>query len=129
MGWTRRAEAFADDLTLVTTLNQEILFDVRRIMENFEKVSGLGLNVAKTVVMPIGGAGVPVWGQLTGFGFDDKLKVLGHTLDPRRSIASAARNEILRRVARERNKWAKYGLTLPGRIRVAKCFVHGHWTG
>ncbi len=53
----RKIFAFADDATLATVLDFESLAKVKKILEDFGKLSGLECNIEKTTLMQIGSVG------------------------------------------------------------------------
>ena len=66
----RKIFAFADDATLATVLDFESLAKVKKILEDFGKLSGLECNIEKTTLMQIGSVGE----------IQDDIKSLGFTV-------------------------------------------------
>ena len=61
--------AFADDLSLITSLDLNNFRDIKTTMLNFGDLTGLRLNETKTVVMPLVGSPRPDWEHQIGFCF------------------------------------------------------------
>ena len=116
-------ESFADDLTVVCKLNTDILGNVKNKMNNFGIMTGLMLNVAKTVVLPLGRAALPNDFLRLGFVPGNQLKILGITIDSNGEVKNASLNDITRRIGKEIAKWGPLKLSMRGRLNIAKCFM------
>ena len=86
-------------------------------------MTGLMLNEAKTLVMPIHQSQIPLGFDEIGFTNGTELKILGHTLDNKGSVLNNSRNSIIRRLMYEVNKWKKLDLSLKGRLNITKCYL------
>jgi hypothetical protein len=76
LGETNKNESLADDNTTLMEFTENNLRNLRQILEDFGKISGLKCNYDKTVVMPIGivsDSNIP----LHGFCLSNSVKLLG----------------------------------------------------
>ena len=99
-------------------------------MKQFANTSGLQCNLEKTSVIPIGG----------NFDTSDKLcpelnlkwesefTLLGFQIDSRLSNLDANYQKCFERVHAVSRKWARYQLSLKGRITIAKTFMLPQFT-
>jgi hypothetical protein len=76
-----KIEGFADDTNGMGEAKRESLFEVKSILVDFAKVSGLKVNFDKCILMAVGTDGaVPDYFAETGFRVDNKALILGMTI-------------------------------------------------
>jgi hypothetical protein len=121
----RKVFAFADDCTTLVILNRENLIRIKQILTDFEAISGLGCNIEKSFLMPVGSIPESL-NELTdlGFTFATKLTILGAELIGNCENFNSNENKILEKIQKECNKWARFNLSLPGRINIAKTMMY-----
>ena len=117
--------AMADDATLLVEMKVSTLARIKKILEDFEVISGLGCNVDKTVLMQIGTADI-VNEEIRELGVDlrNKITILGAVIE---NSGCSYRNNIdilLEKVRNQVRFWARFSLSLPGRINIAKTFMY-----
>jgi hypothetical protein len=122
---TRKVFAFADDCNALIMLTRGNLDLLKKILSDFEKISGLECNIEKSFLMPIGDTSSAITESAgTGFMLTDNLTVLGMNIQ--NAIDNRYENEkkIGEKVTREINFWKRFNLSLPGRINIAKTMLY-----
>jgi len=120
-----KAFALADDCTLLLKLDPDNLRTVIEVLNNFENISGLGCNLEKTALMPLG-----VIGQLPqeivdiGFEIKDEITLLGAKIKNNGTCYSNNIGLIIEKIQKQSNYWKRFNLSLPGRISIAKTFLY-----
>jgi hypothetical protein len=117
------AEAYADDLTIIFQMHARGLNLIIRILEGFEEVTGLALNKGKTQLMVVGGEGWGVGTEIEGISVVDSITLLGITIDRRLERLNAnwlAKIGVMRRLCAY---WNSFGLSISGRVSVAKTYI------
>jgi hypothetical protein len=125
----QRVYAMADDATLLVKMEIGTLTTVKNILEQFEVISGLGCNVEKTALMQIGDHNI-LDDEIRNLGFDLKttVTILGMEI---KNVGKSYEGNIEKMVEKVRNQvrfWTRFGLSLPGRINVAKTFMYSQLT-
>jgi hypothetical protein len=117
--------AFADDRTIVTTMDFASLSRIKYILEDFSKISGLECNVEKTTLMQFGAA-LPITEEIRSLGFEISnsmtilgLKINGDSLDFQENW-----EKILLKVRNQIRHWIRFNLSLTGRINIAKTMLY-----
>ncbi len=120
-----RVYAMADDATMLIKMEKESLVRIRKILVDFEHLSGLSCNVEKTTLMQFG-SNEPVPENITRIGFDIKsdLTLLGLKIQNNCSTYSASKDLIEDKIRTQINFWNRFNLSLPGRISVSKTFKY-----
>ena len=120
------AGAFADDMNLMTKACPNTIVEIKRIFDNFGKVSGLHMNTGKTKIITVGPEPSNEFIekiQELGFKRDDKFKLLGITFDHKLELMDENWDRVLKKIEKIKNFWAMFHLSIPGRITVAKTFM------
>ena len=124
-----RSETFADDTSIYMERKEEYLRATLKYLAAFGALSGLQCNVGKTRVIPIGNHDMTKdickdtdlkWHKdfvLLGFQIDNKLENLKDNI-----------KIIHDRVKKLINTWKRYGLTVHGRITIAKTMLLSQYT-
>ena len=116
---------FADDTNTKLLQKGHSLGGIKRILYDFERISGLKCNIDKTCVMLIGPIDPVEAPQIEEMGFSivDKIKILGLWISRERIVDdnnfASATNNIRKLIA----QWAQYNLSLIGRISISKTFL------
>ena len=121
----RKAYAMADDCTLLVQFEEANLRTVMQVLNDFERISGLGCNVEKTVLMQVGSSD-PIPPEILNIGFDIKneMTLLGTKIKNRGLCFDSNIDTIGEKVRKQINFWNRFNLSLPGRINVAKTFLY-----
>ncbi len=122
--YTRKVSAYADDANMIVRNTYETLARIKEILEIFGAMSGLVCNVEKTSILPIGD-NTTVDDRIRDLGFviSEKITVLGLVIDKNGYTEENFLN-IRNKLTMQVNKWRPYGLSLPGRISIAKCMLY-----
>ena len=117
--------AMADDTNCLLLLEEGTLKQVKLVLEQFGKISGLCCNIEKTVLIPVGRV-EPIPQNLLelGFEFKNRAIILGMEISNNLNNFDNAANTIINKVRAEINKWYRFRLSLPGRIAVTKSLVY-----
>ena len=123
------AKNFADDFSAMVLRTEENLRNFSKILTLFHSVSGLKCNLDKTFVIPVGNFAKGNMCQDLNLKWMDSFTVLGITIDNRLKELQQNFHQIFDKVEREKNGyWVRYGLTLKGRITVAKSLLLSQYT-
>jgi exonuclease III len=121
---TGKAEAFADDLTALGMSTPEAIVAITNILSWFADISGLKCNLDKSMIMVIGSNGVvPDYIANSNFKVTDKLTILGFEISRNFQDLTGNFTNVIEKIRKTSNFWAKYRLSLMGRINVAKCLM------
>ncbi len=115
---TGKNESLADDNTSIMLQTSENYRHLRRILEDFEAVSGLACNYDKTCVLPIGPL-VPNL-DLAGFTITESIKLLGFNVTKNFENSDDTFVQIHEKIKGLISFWERFRLSLPGRISVIK---------
>jgi len=120
-----KVSAMADDCTLLVRLERDNLNRIIVILHEFEQISGLGCNLEKTALMPVGliqpmedeilELGLSISNEITLLGA--KIKNTGICFDQNADI-------IVEKLRKQINFWKRFNLSLPGRVNVTKTFLY-----
>ena len=113
---------------LPVVLPEENLRNFSRILTLFHKVSGLKCNMDKTFVIPVGNFAKKNMCQDLNLKWMDSFTVLGITIDNRLKELQNNFQRIYDKVGGKIGFWVQYGLTLKGRITVAKSLLLSQYT-
>jgi hypothetical protein len=117
------AEAYADDLTAIFKMSNGTVELILWILNNFTMVSGLEVNTDKTQLMIVGTENWPVGNQIGGITIVDKVKVLGVGIDRRLGQLENNWYEAITRMRRLSGYWCNFGMSITGRVMVAKTYL------
>jgi len=116
-----KVTAMADDCTLLVKRSPENLQKIIEILGQFENISGLGCNLEKTVMMPVGSSEPIPQGILDlGFQIVNEITLLGAVIKNRGKCYEGNAESIRVKVRKQVNFWSRFNLSLPGRISIAK---------
>jgi hypothetical protein len=120
-GETDKADGFADDTTVLTMADQESLGELKKILTDFERISGLKCNFEKTNVMLVGPELREI-GFITDLGYNivNEINLLGFVINTNGINANVMYNKVLRNISGIVTHWYRYRLSLAGRIGIYK---------
>jgi len=111
---------YADDTSIITIRNNKVLRKIFEILEEFETISGLKVNVGKTQIMPVG-ANLNNISELAGFNICKEMCVLGIILSCcKKDIMLANYTPVMNKINNCLQIWNQRQLSLFGRIEIAK---------
>jgi len=95
------------------------------VLENFEEISGLGCNLEKTSLMPVGELS-PLEQEVREIGLQivSEITLLGSVIKNTGVCYEQNSSIILEKVRKQVNFWKRFNLSLPGRINVTKTFMY-----
>ena len=123
-----RSEIFRDDFSAMVLRTEENLRNFSKILTLFHSVSGLKCNLDKTFVIPVGNFAKGNMCQDLNLKWMDSFTVLGITIDNRLRELHQNFHQIYDKVDKKIGFWIRYGLTLKGRITVAKSLLPSQYT-
>ena len=102
-----RVYAMADDATMLIKMEKDTLVRIRKILADFEHLSGLSCNVEKTKLMQFG-SNEPVPENIKSIGFDVKsdLTLLGLKIQNNCSAYSVSKDHIEEKIITQINFWS-----------------------
>jgi hypothetical protein len=115
---TGKNESLADDNTTIMLQSSENFTNLRRILDDFAKVSGLSCNFDKTCVLKIGPDTPNL--DLAGFVECESIKLLGLNITKNFGPTDPVFEEIHEKIKGLISFWDRFRLSLPGRISVVK---------
>jgi hypothetical protein len=97
---------------------------IKEIMLNFASMSGLKANFEKCILVPLGfDNDIPVYFTESGFTVDSKVKILGCTIYSDPTLLYQNFDEVIASIINLSNFWARFNLSLPGRVAIAKTLM------
>jgi hypothetical protein len=117
--------AYADDANALIKLEYSSLRQLRNVLDDFGKLSGLECNVEKTTLVQVG-TQHPISDDILNLGFavKDEVTTLGINLKgPVCSFADSV-HKIGEKLQRQVNHWSRFNLSLSGRIAVTKSMLY-----
>jgi hypothetical protein len=120
-----KVSAMADDCTLLVNLTVNNLRTIVDYLENFESLSGLGCNLEKTALMPVGRLS-PISQEIRDIGLQivSEITLLGAVIKNTGVSYEENVKKITEKVRKQVNFWSRFNLSLPGRINIAKTFMY-----
>ncbi len=117
--------AYADDANTLVKMEVSTLTRLRKVLDDFGKLSGLECNVDKTTLLQVG-SDIPISQDITELGFSIVnevtilgLKIVGSGADTSDSLLS-----IQQKLQKQVSHWSRFNLSLPGRIAIAKTMLY-----
>ena len=116
--------SYADDVSILVDGEPENIINVKTILDNFSKLSGLVINVEKTQVLPINvtqdfAENIAV----TGFSIVNTLTILGLDICENFDLEESNFNKIIVKIRAMAQFWVKFKLSIVGRINIAKTYL------
>jgi Reverse transcriptase (RNA-dependent DNA polymerase) len=118
---TKKVFAFADDCNIIAALTPETIREIKKVLNDFGKISGLVCNVQKSNILPIGFNPV-ITDEIRNSGFEitEEITVLGFKLNNLDSVFETNAEIILNKLYTQKRIWNRFNLSLPGRINICK---------
>ena len=123
---TLEGVAFADDASEFIKATGQNLSNFKLILDNFFRMTCLGINVEKTTIIPIAaGNNVDFIRSIeeSGFSVDSKFKLLGYKIDNKLEKLHENIECVMEKLTKISSFWSKFKLSLPGRINIYKCYM------
>jgi hypothetical protein len=98
---------------------------MKKILKEFEEISGLECNLEKSTVMVIGDD-INQVNKLTAIGFEEKSEItlLGMYLSNKNDILEKNAEVISQKLIKQVQYWSRFNLSLPGKVAIAKTMLY-----
>jgi hypothetical protein len=119
---TNKNESFADDSSNLVAFKLDTLTNLKSVLEDFRKLSGLSCNLEKSFVMRIGDLSGEISPAILDLGltFRDKITLLGFTLQNYGNITATNFERVMSKIDTLIRFWGRFFLSLPGKIVIDK---------
>ncbi len=117
------SETYADDLTIIFKMSENSVNVVLQVLREFEAVSGLAINIDKTQLMVVGSEQWAVGSRVLGIEIVNSVTILGITIDRTLSELDVNWNKAITKMHRLAGYWRTFGLSITGRVMVAKTYI------
>ena len=116
--------SYADDISILVNGEPENILNVKNILDDFGKLSGLKINVEKTQVLPIN-VSPNFAGNIAGTGFSivKNLTILGLDISENFHLEETNFNKLMVKIGGMSLFWTKFKLSIVGRINIAKTYL------
>jgi hypothetical protein len=105
-------------------LSEQGLTNIKTILLNFGKLSGLKCNVDKSALMIVGTDNVPHFAAISGFDIVNEIKILGVSVTKNyEDLSNNYNNKTEIKLTNISNFWKRFNLSLIGRINIAKTLM------
>ena len=116
--------SYADDVSILVDSEPENIINVKTILDNFGKLSGLIINVEKTQVLPINVTQDFAENiAKTGFSIVKNLTILGLDISENFDLEETNFNKLMVKIRGMSLFWEKSKLSIVGRINIAKTYL------
>ena len=96
---------------------------ILEILNEFEAVSGLQINIKKTQLMITGGDDERIGDIIEGIKTVDSIEVLGVKIDRKLQKLDENWEKTLRKMVNQSNYWKLFRLSISGRVMIAKTYL------
>jgi hypothetical protein len=117
------SETYADDLTIISKMSENSVNAVLQVLREFEAVSGLAINIDKTQLMVVGSEEWAVGSRVHGIEIVNNVTILGITIYRTLSDLDVNWNKAITKMHRLAGYWRTFGLSITGRVMVAKTYI------
>ena len=117
-----KVQSFADDLTLLLSDDIMTIRKAIQCIRNFTQVSGLDINLNKSVILPVNHAGYSAE-DLDGLQQTDEMKLLGIFFDSDFKPTVRNSDSKFNRFNAATHKWSQAHLNLDGRLIIARSIL------
>ncbi len=117
------AEAYADDLTLIFSMDDGVVRIICDIMEEYERCTGLGLNKGKTQLMICGSDNWAIGTRVSEITVVESVSILGIKIDRKLERLNENWDNAIVKMRRYCGFWWNFGLSISGRVMVVKTYV------
>jgi hypothetical protein len=117
--------AYADDANTLVKMEIGTLTKLRKVLDDFSKLSGLECNVDKTTLLQVG-SDTPISQEITelGFAIVNEVTILGLKIVGSGADTSDSLLSIQQKLQKQVSHWSRFNLSLPGRIAIAKTMLY-----
>ena len=120
-----KVAAMADDASCLVLMDAGTLRTIKSVLSSFGIISGLCCNIEKTALIPIGVVSdIPAEILELGFEIRQSATILGLEIGSGSVNFDVAAGQITDKLKKEVNRWARFNLSLPGRIAVTKSLLY-----
>ncbi len=120
---TITAEAYADDLTILFKMSEINVREILTMLERFFRTTGLEINTEKTQLMIAGSEQWRVGLLIQGIRVVSNVKVLGIKIDRKLEKINDNWEDVITKMRRLAGYWGIFGLSIAGRVMVAKTYI------
>ncbi len=120
---TITAEAYADDLTILFKMSEINVREILAMLEMFYRTTGLEINTEKTQLMIAGSEQWRVGLYIQGIRVVSNVKVLGIKIDRKLEKINDNWEDVITKMKRLAGYWGIFGLSIAGRVMVAKTYI------
>jgi hypothetical protein len=117
------SETYADDLTVIFKMSENSVSKIIQVLQEFEAVSGLAINIGKTQLMVVGNDDWVVGGRVHGIEIVEKVTILGIVIDRKLDNLNSNWEKSITKMQRLALYWRTFGLSKTGRVMVAKTYI------
>jgi hypothetical protein len=117
------AEAYADDLTILFKMSGNSVRLILEVLESFYRTTGLEVNTKKIQLMITGTNEWEAGRVINGIMVVEEVKILGIRID--RNLVNLDDNweTIILNMSRIAGYWRLFGLSITGRVMIAKTYI------
>jgi len=125
---TSKNESFADDSNNFLILEVQSVSRLKKILDDFRKLSGLACNVDKSYIMRIGDDSGEISQDILdiGFPFTNEITILGFILRNDETMVASNYEKIRTKITNIIRFWERFNLTVPGKITIYKTLLLPH---
>jgi hypothetical protein len=117
------AEAYADDLTILFRMSDNSVWVILELLKKFYRTTGLEVNTEKTQLMITGTNEWVVGRSVHGIMVVESVKILGIKIDRNLTDLDSNWEIIITNMTRIATYWGLFGLSITGRVMVAKTYI------
>jgi hypothetical protein len=117
------SEAYADNLTIIFKMSNEGVGVILELLREFETVSGLSININKTQLMISGSEQWGIGTKIHDVVIVGEVTILGIKIDRKLEQLRENWDKAILRMQRLTNYWSMFGLSISGRVMVAKTYI------
>lgn len=118
-------EGYADDLTFITFYDLWNIKYILKTVNQFQRLSGLLINLEKTSVTPINSEchNMILDIERLGLTISHDFKILGFYVDRNLELLDKNWDKVIEKIGKQVNFWTRLKLSIKGRIRIAKTYL------
>ncbi len=120
---TMTAEAYADDLTIIFKMSERGVECIIKMLNDFATVTGLEINKEKTQLMVTGSDEWMVGQRICDIIIVGEITLLGIKIDRKLLKLDDNWASVITKMRRLSGYWSNFGLSISGRVMVAKTYL------
>ncbi len=117
------AEAYADDLTIIFKMSERGVECIIKMLDDFATITGLEINKEKTQLMVTGSDEWMVGQRICGIITVGEITLLGIKIDRKLLKLDDNWASVINKMRRLSGYWSNFGLSISGRVMVAKTYL------